>query len=269
MRVTSVHTFKDAETYLGPKPSRPMGGHGGSTRLERRDADTIAYRLHSTDVVTFHRDGRIVLNSGGWRTVTTKARISDAARLRLYSAKGAWFFIHNGRTYSFADGVTLKGNRVTGAGPSPDKEAARVRKLRARIKRFVSGYMAALVAGKIPAPSAGDCLICQCSRPEPVDAASSRNGKIRTEGPNTIGFGGSGHIESHLSEKYYVPSLISNAAAAFGVSPAAKQYLASWWDASAPPDQAAKVRQYWGDIATRQLRSALRRYLSRQLGLSC
>lgn len=35
-------------------------------------------RLHDTDIVTRHPDGSITLNSGGWRSVTTKERIHGA-----------------------------------------------------------------------------------------------------------------------------------------------------------------------------------------------
>lgn len=60
-----------------------------NTRLYRRGDGVIALTLHATDVVTFYRDGRIVLDSGGWRTVTTKDRIGYAAN--VYSVKGEWY----------------------------------------------------------------------------------------------------------------------------------------------------------------------------------
>ena len=60
-------------------------GHGGrmqsrkvanNTWLERRGHGYIALRLHATNVAEFFDDGSVVLNSGGWRTMTTKDRIN-------------------------------------------------------------------------------------------------------------------------------------------------------------------------------------------------
>ena len=42
-----------------------------NTRLIRHD-DYIGLRLHSTEVVKYHRNGDVSLHSGGWRTATTR-----------------------------------------------------------------------------------------------------------------------------------------------------------------------------------------------------
>jgi hypothetical protein len=47
-----------------------------NTRLIRRGRFDIAVRLHSTDIITFHNDGRIDVFTGGWDTVTTRDRIN-------------------------------------------------------------------------------------------------------------------------------------------------------------------------------------------------
>lgn len=47
-----------------------------NTYAERR-GEAIAVRLHDTDVVTFHPNGDIQLNTGGWFTVTTKERMNS------------------------------------------------------------------------------------------------------------------------------------------------------------------------------------------------
>jgi hypothetical protein len=68
-----MRTFEQAEEKLAGRNSRKIGNN---TYLMRRGANTIAVMLHATDVVTYHRDGRIVLNSGGWQTPTTKSRLN-------------------------------------------------------------------------------------------------------------------------------------------------------------------------------------------------
>lgn len=50
-----------------------------------------------TEVCTKHSDGRVTLNSGGWRTATTKMRFNQFAnefcggRFNVYAKGGKWF----------------------------------------------------------------------------------------------------------------------------------------------------------------------------------
>jgi hypothetical protein len=75
-------------------------------------------RLHSTDVVTWDcTHGKVVLNSGGWQTVTTKTAINVAFKQMpgfmsyyLFQKKGNWFVV-NGKTgwvHPFVDGMELE-----------------------------------------------------------------------------------------------------------------------------------------------------------------
>ena len=50
-----------------------------NTYLKRRDwgsTKAIAVQLHSTDIITFHEDGKVEVNTGGWDTITTRDRIN-------------------------------------------------------------------------------------------------------------------------------------------------------------------------------------------------
>ena len=49
-----------------------------NTKLVRRGHD-IAVRLHRTDVVTFHQDGTVTFDTGGWHTATTRDRLNTYA----------------------------------------------------------------------------------------------------------------------------------------------------------------------------------------------
>jgi hypothetical protein len=77
-------TFADAEDLM-------RRARNGSRRLRHNTylypsgPDAYAVRFHSTDVVTIHRDGTWTLRTGGWETVTTKARINDYSPARVYS----------------------------------------------------------------------------------------------------------------------------------------------------------------------------------------
>ena len=85
-----------------------------STILHRLAEDRIALKYHATNVVTAHRDGSITLDSGGWRTATTKARMTDAIRTGggafggVYSNKGEWILYRcDGVNVPYADGITI------------------------------------------------------------------------------------------------------------------------------------------------------------------
>ena len=49
-----------------------------NTKVERVGAYNVV-TLHGTPVVKLHSNGTVTLNSGGWRTATTKTRINQVA----------------------------------------------------------------------------------------------------------------------------------------------------------------------------------------------
>jgi hypothetical protein len=75
----------------------------------------VVRELHSTNVVTFHSNGRIVFDSGGWKTPTTKQRMCEFSPARVSQSRGAWNISIGGVSASFADGVTWDGSKWTGA----------------------------------------------------------------------------------------------------------------------------------------------------------
>jgi hypothetical protein len=67
---------------------------------------------HQTCVVKFD-DKKIILNSGGWRTATTKTRMNQAANqfnLGFYVEQhnGSWNVHFNDKVLDFQDGMTIK-----------------------------------------------------------------------------------------------------------------------------------------------------------------
>ena len=60
---------------------------------------------HSTEVVLATKE-KIVLNTGGWTTATTKARMNQASNqfglgYKVYQKDLAWFVIYKGETRPF------------------------------------------------------------------------------------------------------------------------------------------------------------------------
>jgi hypothetical protein len=70
-----------------------IGKH--ATTISRIDGRTFV-TYHDTPVVTVDADGTVTLNSGGWRSSTTKTRINQAAsqlglRFSVYQRDFQWF----------------------------------------------------------------------------------------------------------------------------------------------------------------------------------
>ena len=82
-----------------------------NTTLLRVDPSTIAVKLHSTNVITFHADGRIVFDSGGWKTSTTKERMNSYGPARVSQDKGMWTISIDGNSANYADGISWSGKK--------------------------------------------------------------------------------------------------------------------------------------------------------------
>ena len=85
----------DAGETLKSRDTRKIAPN---TWLERQgewpnNPDSIRVRLHNTYVVTFHYSGAVSLDSGGWRTVTTKERINNYLPdgVRLSQERFVWY----------------------------------------------------------------------------------------------------------------------------------------------------------------------------------
>ena len=71
--------------------------------------------LHSTSVFKMYGDGIIELNSGGWRTNTTKTAINRAFDLlnipaRLWQKNFEWYLTYDNMTIEFYDKMTAAGS---------------------------------------------------------------------------------------------------------------------------------------------------------------
>ena len=106
-----VHDFKSADRFLGSREERTLANN---TVIYRTDDDNIGVRLHRTTIVRYFSDGRIMLDSGGWRTVTTKQRINQLlpAGIRLSQHKREWTI--NGE--EFRDGMVIHPGIGVGEG---------------------------------------------------------------------------------------------------------------------------------------------------------
>jgi hypothetical protein len=206
------HTEADAVLTGRCKDRRKVANN---TWLERHDNGDIAVRLHATDVVVYHPDESVTLNTGGWYSVTTKERMNRFTDFSVHSVKGEWYVNIRNPDYvylaydpdnspnpaqqpywsepatPYADSMTWHGDHWTGA-PGPDEvkvERARRKALTKEIKAFVSGITAEQIVDQFEDPG-GDCFVCRC--------------------------GQTSCLLSHVDERYFHAALARNAIAAKG-----------------------------------------------------
>jgi len=80
-----------------------------NTYLTVREDGGFGIKLHNTEVVIHYPD-RVVLDSGGWLTVTTKSRMNEFTDLRIYQDNYDWFVdgIVSNTSIPFTDGMTIQ-----------------------------------------------------------------------------------------------------------------------------------------------------------------
>ena len=89
-----------------------IGRH--ATTVEKDGAWLRRVTYHATAVVTLDPYGTITLDSGGWRTATTKTRMNQTARafnlpFSVSQRAGEWYvhLIECGEELNFTDGMTI------------------------------------------------------------------------------------------------------------------------------------------------------------------
>lgn len=195
-------TFQDLETYIDHGKSRGIGERvlANNTVAIRRGED-IAVRLHSTDILTYHPDGTVTYETGGWWSVTTKDRFNRYGPIGfgVYSDRGTWKLYHRGEEIArFYDGLRLNPETGEIVNPelSPDFERVDTRndEMVKTIDRYVKRYddetIRDLIARAIEEGTRGDCLGCQFGPDNPL---------------------GTSHYETHFEEGYVMASVMVNA----------------------------------------------------------
>lgn len=103
-----THDYDGYAAILGDRYERRIGHN---TSVIRVSEDSVGIRLHWTTVVTFHRDGRIWLNSGGYQSVTTKQRMNAVLPQHLGVVQSAyiWYVTNrrDGSRHTFHDGYEI------------------------------------------------------------------------------------------------------------------------------------------------------------------
>lgn len=109
-----MDTFLNAQNILNKRTSRKIDNN----TYARLEEDSIYIRLHNTDIITVTQRGIVTLNSGGWRTSTTKERLNSCLNklnlpARVSQERGQWYLYDisrgwdNAPRYVYADNMTI------------------------------------------------------------------------------------------------------------------------------------------------------------------
>ena len=83
-----------------------------ATHVSREDG-VLTVRYHGTRVVEVYPNGKVILNSNGYRTSTTKTRMNQASTqfrlgFHVWQQNFAWFVDVDGHTLEFRDGMAIR-----------------------------------------------------------------------------------------------------------------------------------------------------------------
>lgn len=200
----------------------------------------IVIRLHNTDIITYKKNGSVVLNTDGWQTPTTKERLNrymSERHIRIEQKNHKWTV--NG--VPFVDGIEIRKD-----GTIPQKWA---KKADSKIKRDMSvekkieKYLK-IVKKKLSEndtlPSSGDCFFCSMHT---VD-----DGIALGDATNDHS-----HIEMHLKEGYVPNSLLWNAMKEAGYK--AEVYLHPEW-------RKGREMAWMNQVVVRNVRKYIRRRMN-------
>lgn len=245
---------------------------GNNTTVRVREDQSVAVRLHASDVVVYHVDGSTSLYTGGWRTSTTKERINHYCPpgWSVSSIRGVWWLRRGDvQWFPFAEGITIHADgSVSGAGLD---ETVKIRTVSRSIAAYAEKYVDNLFSGNVPPPGEGDCWYCLFR----VGEGTIETGTLLPDGTVcnaaqvgpalhgvTMGehLGNHDHLRTHMEEGYYVPSLLVRAIEVFPVSRAAAGELhRQWFGNDREPLNVHRV------LAQLEFTKSLTRYLKRVL----
>jgi hypothetical protein len=223
----SMKSMLQGVEYIG----RPALIANNTCRYQNARNENVV-RLHDTDIVTVRADGSTVLNTNGWKTVTTADRIRRYSKARLISIRGVWYLEDGDKRVPFEDGIVIGPNGELPDVPKSvaDEQAA----LGKAINKFVA--LVGKDGAALPQPSLGDCWYCA----------------LRDKSGRTMGEDDPHHLRDHIETGYLHGSLIVNA-----------MRWAGYKDTSI-----GILLQGLGAPKHTSIKSALRRYLRRKLGLA-
>lgn len=251
MRITMKDSLASRGRDAAPIVGKPLKVGNNTFEYQVEGGDRVI-RLHNTDIIVKMPDGRIKLDTGGWRTVTTKARMNDLTPYQIRSDRGVWYVQGNVggevRKTPYYDGMVLP-DAFGNPGPGEDKAKEEL-KLKDAIKKFLAKTIKAGV--ELPKPDNGDCWDCLMFDAEQPVGERQFSGYV-SDPPLTDRDRkrSTDHLLSHIEEGYMHGSLIVNAFRGMGYK-----------------DLGIRLIVYGPNPDYTRIRRVIYSYLTRRLGLA-
>tara|TARA_Y100000310_G_scaffold328538_1_gene396811 strand:- start:696 stop:1049 length:354 start_codon:yes stop_codon:yes gene_type:complete len=83
--------YTDADLFLKDKSRRKIANN---TYLQRLSENTIGVILYNTCIVTYFKNKGCSLNSGGWKTATTKNRLNKYSPCHVIQKDYTWYVVN-------------------------------------------------------------------------------------------------------------------------------------------------------------------------------
>jgi hypothetical protein len=170
-------TFESCANLLSKRESKKLANN---TYLSK-DGDDFVVTLHSTKIIRISPENEIVLNSGGYRTKTTKQRLNEFSKASVNQKSGIWYI----NDIAFYDGVKIDANGSLINPKNLTKELEdKKTKLDKMVKKYIAGYIQWALENGVERSSV-DCWYCLMGLCDSID-----------------------HVWCHLEENYYFGSFI-------------------------------------------------------------
>jgi len=239
----TMKTYNEAKQMFENSRKRKLQNN---TYLVKTDLG-YGIKLHNTIVVEYQPD-KVILDSGGYKTPTTKNRINeympDSNKWFLVQDKGVWYI--GWKSFVFADGCYYQNGRWFNTGGNPKV----IDKQRKAVKKYAKAFVKALFDGQVPKPSSGDCWCCGLvitGTQQPLgEATKDKN-----------------HILEYIKDNYFVPSLLVNAQKMFGASQTSWRAIGDLWN----EPNCKGMNKTFDQTDKQEIEQNIRRYCYRQLGL--
>lgn len=307
--MAELNNYKECREYLNQGKNkkntieRPLANN---TRIEQLNDSTIGIKLHDTYIIKYHENSHldcidygdlIQLDTGGWKTVTTRDRMNRFSPLNIWIERGVmyvsasnWHEIHNNKNqgieskvYHFQDHMFFKPNdgefyikkegQLVKLKPYSKKDEQKKRKQLNKIDTFIRNYVNKLTSGKMDKPGNGDCFYCQG---ESNPGCTIQFGTLTKDEGFTPGIS-SNHLVEHINRKYYVPSLLfsvlrsecydsedsvwGNPNMTYGLAQIDKHNISCWFNPN------AEHKPFADDLTVRRIKKLMKQYFIKRLGI--
>lgn len=181
-----IITYAQAEALCAKARDKVRGKLLCNNTYLMARSDHYAVVLHNTAVVKIYPKDVYELNSGGWRTPTTKDRINQFSPVQISTVRGVWHF--NG--YVFEDGMRVDASgKPIGKTISLDDIKSKKDALNKEVSNYVKRFIEHMKKEGLKDPDSGDCWMC---------GFFAKSGDVS-------------HLISHMEEDYFVSSLLYQA----------------------------------------------------------